>query len=162
MPSVQGNTYYSNWNTYLYKVKEYILNGGKLWQSTCNYSGETEPFIPGGVISSSDLDTNNDITVPSHPWVQGVPNPMSGSSANHDSFTNLYPGSLIIATSQNSGHPVLVDYRYGAGRVLITGQTLEYAWIDNWEGKPILENSLLDLYSSILTDDVLIIQDRVP
>lgn len=51
-----------------------------------------------------------------------------------------------MATAQTSGRPVLLDYRYGAGRVLLTGQTLEYAWWNNWDAKPILENSLVDLF----------------
>ena len=77
---------------------------------------------------------------------------MLGSHASHDSFAVLYPGSQTVATAQSSGKPVLVDYSYGDGRVLITGQTLEYAWDASWDGGPILENSIKDMFFRIFAD----------
>lgn len=146
IPSVQTDAFYTTWNTNISQVETYVKKGGKLWQSACTYSTTIpEPLTPGGIISATDLDDYNLITDPAHPWVQGVPSPMYGSGASHDSFSNLYPGSKVVATAQTSGKPVLVDYRYGAGRVLLTGQTLEFAWDRNWDGKPILENSLVEL-----------------
>ncbi|MDW7774527.1 MAG: choice-of-anchor J domain-containing protein [Desulfobulbaceae bacterium] len=145
IPSLQTYAFYTTWNTNINQVESYVSKGGRLWQSTCNF-GLLPLATPGGVVSGIDEDQYNLITDPSHLWVQGVPSPMFGSMASHQSFTNLYSGSKIVATAQTSGRPVLVDYRYGAGRVLLTGQTLEYAWWNNWDGKPILENSLMELF----------------
>ncbi len=162
IPSVQGDSFYTTFNAYLYKFEDYVSNGGKLWQSSCNFMGSIEPLAPGGVVSADDPDEYNVLIEPGHPWVAGVPSPFYGYYASHDSFSSLYPGSLVVATAQTSGNPTLVDYRYGAGRTLITGQPLEFFWAAGWEGAPILENSLLDLYYAPLTADVLIIQDSDP
>jgi hypothetical protein len=70
---------------------------------------------------------------------------MEGDFASHDSFTNLFPGSVVVAQAQGSGLPTLVEYAMGTGRILITGQTLEITWEQGWDGAPILENSLLDM-----------------
>ena len=146
IPSVQGAAFYTTWNANIAKFEAYVNGGGKLWQSTCNYSGTAvEPLTVGGVTSATDLDNFNDVVAAGHPWVLGVPNPMEGNFASHDSYTNLYTGSTVVAQAQTTGNPTLVDYSYGAGRVLITGQTLEYAWGSGWDGAPIVENSLLNM-----------------
>lgn len=150
-PSVQGGAFYTAWNANIAWISQYVVDGGRLWQSTCNVTA-SEPLVPGGVVSSTDYDNFNDIAAPAHPWVRGVPSPMSGGDASHDSFTFLYPGSQTIATAQSSGKPVLVDYSFGDGRVLITGQTLEYAWDASWDGGPILENSINDMFFRIFAD----------
>jgi hypothetical protein len=145
IPSLQSYAFYTAWNSNISRFESFVSKGGRLWQSTCTFA--LLPIAtPGGVVSAIDEDLYNVITDPSHPWVQGVPSPLFGNKASHQSFTNLYSGSKVVATAQTSGRPVLVDYRYGAGRVLLTGQTLEYAWWNNWDGKPILENSLVDLF----------------
>lgn len=155
IPSNQPDSYYTTWNANLVKFESYVAGGGALWLSTCAYpSISPEPLLPGGVINSTDLDNYNDIIAPSHPWVAGVPNPMWGNYASHDSFTNLYPGSLVIAQAQTSHNPTLVDYMLGDGRILITGQTLEITWEENWDGAAILENSLLDMYLWAYTADI--------
>lgn len=77
---------------------------------------------------------------------------MYDNYASHDSFSLLYPGSHVVATAQTSGKPVLVDYAYGSGRVLLTGQALEWAWVYGNDGAPILENSIEDMLLKIFAD----------
>ncbi len=143
IPSVQGTAFYNIWNTNIARFEAYVEDGGALWLSLTTY-GET-PLSPGGVINTLDAENYNDILELTHPWVAGVPNPMWGSSASHNSFTNLYPGSVAVAQAQMTGNATLVDYEMGPGRILLTGQTLEIAWASGWDGAPILENSLLDM-----------------
>jgi hypothetical protein len=162
IPSVQDDSFYTTWNANIGRFDAYVTSGGKLWQSTCNQPGVIEPLVLGGVGSADDIDSYNVILEPAHPWVAGVPDPISGGAASHDSFTSIYPGSIVVAAAQTSGNPTLVDYQYGTGRVLITGQTLEFAWQYGWDGAPILENSLVDMYTSGPSPDVLIIQDSLP
>ena len=38
-------------------------------------------------------------------------------------------------------------YTKESGRIFLTGQTLEIAWFYNWDGAPILENSLIDMFN---------------
>lgn len=148
VPSIQDydntNTFYVNWNNNLAKIESYVANGGKLWLSTCNWYSY-EPLGPGGVVSSDDSDGLNDIVKLAHTWVKGVPNPVSGSSANHDSFSNLAKSTVVVAQTRTSGKPTLIDYPWGAGRVMMSGLTLEFAWYNNWDAKGILENSLLNM-----------------
>ena len=155
IPSNQPNSFYTIWNANLAKFEDYVNAGGALWLSTCAFSATTpEPLMPGGVINSTDLDWHNDIVAPAHPWVAGVPSLISGDYASHDSFTNLLPGSIVVAQAQTSHNPTLVDYTLGNGRILITGQTLEITWALRWDGAPILENSLLDMYLWAYTTDI--------
>ncbi|MBE0411118.1 MAG: hypothetical protein IBX69_15460 [Anaerolineales bacterium] len=155
VPSDQPSAFYTTWNDNLAKFEDYVENGGALWLSTAT-SSETdpEPLLPGGVIKSLDLDEYNEILEPTHPWVAGVPDPMYGTFASHDSFTNLYPGSVVVAQAQTSHNPTLVDYSLGDGRILITGQTLEFAWAYDWDGAPILQNSLIDMYYWAVASDI--------
>jgi hypothetical protein len=147
IPSNQTGGFYTTWNANIGRFEAYVEAGGALWLSTCAYSSTSpEPLVPGDVINATDLDYYNDIIEPTHPWVAGVPDPMYGDYASHDSFTNLYAGSLVVARAQTSGDATLVDYRMGTGRILITGQTLEFAWADGQDGALILHNSLLDMF----------------
>jgi hypothetical protein len=155
IPSNQPGDFYEIWNDNLAKFEDYVENGGALWLSTAAFSATVpEPLLPGGVINSTDLDSYNDILEPTHPWVSGVPDPMYGGYASHDSFTNLYPGSVVVAQAQTSQNPTLVDYGLGDGRILITGQTLEITWTNDWDGAPILSNSLLDMYIWAVASDI--------
>ncbi|MFU8771589.1 MAG: choice-of-anchor J domain-containing protein [Anaerolineales bacterium] len=155
VPSDQPSAFYTTWNDNLAKFEDYVENGGALWLSTATFTEtDPEPLLPGGVIKSLDLDEYNDILEPTHPWVAGVPDPMHGNFASHDSFTNLYPGSVVVTQAQTSHNPTLVDYSLGDGRILITGQTLEFAWAYDWDGAPILPNSLLDMYYWAVASDI--------
>jgi uncharacterized repeat protein (TIGR01451 family) len=145
VPSVQGDSFYTTWNANIARFETYVGAGGKLWQSTTNFSGNVEPLTVGGVLSATDFDSFNDVVAGGHPWVLGVPNPIEGNAANHDSFTNLYPGSLVVVQTQTTARPTLVEYGFGSGRVLITGMTLEFAWSWGWDAAPILEHSLIDM-----------------
>jgi hypothetical protein len=155
IPANQPGAFYTTWNDNLAKFENYVDVGGALWLSTAAYSSTVpEPLLPGGVINSTDLDDYNDIVEPTHPWVSGVPDPMYGFYASHDSFTNLSPGSVVVAQAQTSQNPTLVDYSLGDGRILITGQTLEFAWMLNLDAAPILPNSLLDMYYWAVASDI--------
>lgn len=144
--SNQDGNFYTEWNTNVARFENFVVDGGHLWLSTCAQADTVpEPLIPGGVISNTDLDNWNVLIDPDHRWVIGVPNPMYGSYASHDSFTNLYPGSWVVAVAQTSGQPTLVEYWMGAGSVFLTGQTLEITTDLEWDGAPIIENSLNDL-----------------
>jgi hypothetical protein len=69
----------------------------------------------------------NIIGVPDHPIFQGVTvEPLAGSSASHEYFTNLPADALVLMTGQESGEPTLITYSCGAGLVFMTGQPLEY------------------------------------
>ena len=70
----------------------------------------------------------------------GVPNPFTGSAASHSTFLDLPEDALVITTGAGSGEPTMVEYRLGAGMVLGTAQTLEFAFEFGEDSGLILEN----------------------
>jgi hypothetical protein len=145
IPSVQGATYYNNWNANTAKFNSFAAAGSKLWLSAANQSLSPEPLLPGGVVGASDSENYNLVVEPNHSWVRGAPARMFGTSVNHDSFSNLVVGSIIVVKTENSQKPTLVDYKHENGRVMLNGLTLEFAHQFNWDAKPILENTLRNL-----------------
>lgn len=152
VPSVQGSPFYDTWNANIARITQFVGDGGWLAISTANFMADTIPLVPGGVISSWDVDNNNQVAEPGHPWVRGLPPVMTGNSANHASFTNLVPGTTVVVTTQTSGLPTLIDYEFGLGRVMASGMTLEWAWNFGQDAAPILPNALRDMHPAIFED----------
>jgi hypothetical protein len=144
IPSVQTTDYYTTLNANIAKFETYVTGGGKLWMSGCT-QGDI-PLIPGGVTDTWFGDNYNDILKPDHPWVWGVPNPMYGTYASHNVLTNLPPRTRVIAIGQSTGEATLIEYNLGTGHVAVTGQTLEFAWLNGQDGAPILKQSLLYMF----------------
>lgn len=146
IPSLQSQAFYTAWNTALPKFEAYISAGGALWLSTATSTSTlVKPDVPGGVETVAVTDTVNKVITPAHPWVAGVPGQYFGDSlASNNQFKDLVAGSITVTSDQN-GYATLVDYRMGAGRVLITAQPLEQAYSANLDSKPILPNTILDL-----------------
>ncbi|MGV8049253.1 MAG: PKD domain-containing protein [Anaerolineaceae bacterium] len=146
IPGLQSQAFYTAWNTSLAKFEAYISAGGALWLSTATSTSTlVKPDVPGGVETVAVTDTVNKVVTPTHPWVAGVPGQYFGDSlASYNQFKDLAAGSITVASDQN-GYATLVDYRMGAGRVLITAQPLEQAYSANLDSKPILPNTILDL-----------------
>lgn len=88
----------------------------------------------------------NDVIDNAHPTMQGVPDPFSGDFASHAAFENLPAGTNVIAQGQSSGLPTLIEYEFGAGRVLAFGQTLEF-YLGSGDPGRILENGVPYAYS---------------
>ncbi len=146
--SAQSDAFYTAWNASFARFEAYVAGGGALWIGTAtSTAGLTNPLLPGGVVLNDDIYAQyGNVAAPGHPWVAGVSSPFEGLWVSHGEFSNLYPGSIVVATSATTGNPTLVDYAYGAGRVLVTSLTLEIGWDYGWSEAPILQNSLLDMY----------------
>ena len=146
IPSDQNSDYYASISRYVDSLEDYVRAGGKLWMSTCNQSGHTEPLVPGGAVSQTEMDDINDVVQPGHPWMDGVADPIEGNHASHDYLTNLPAGAIVICTGRETGEATLVEYDLGRGHVCLTSQTLEWAWKQDKDAKPILENTLIYMY----------------
>ncbi|MDJ0840146.1 MAG: thrombospondin type 3 repeat-containing protein [Acidobacteriota bacterium] len=145
IPSVQSTTFYTTWNDNLARIEAWVNAGGKLWLSGCTNTG-TQPLGPGGVLNTRQPFSGNTVLLPVHPWVADTPISISGSSASHNFFTNLPAEAEIIVGAGGPQLPTLISYRYGRGLVCMSGLTLEFAWNYSWDAKPILENTLTDLF----------------
>ena len=129
--SDQTQDFYNNYNANFTAFEDYVLTGGFLWVGAAAWGFNGGDFngslLPGGAtVIGPVIEEFNDIVDPSHPTMQGVPNPFFGTFASHAAFENLPIGANIIARAQNSGLPTLIEYTFGAGQVLAFGQTLEF------------------------------------
>ncbi|MCP4359068.1 MAG: hypothetical protein GY796_13720 [Chloroflexi bacterium] len=143
IPSVQYSNYYNNWNMNFNRFEDYVNDGGALWLSATNGGSLS---LPGGIVNQYGPDDYNDIIAPNHPWVANVPSQIVGTSASYNYFTNVPPDAQVVAESTSYNQATLIDYRLGVGRIMLTSQPLEFAWYNNWDFAPILENTLLDMH----------------
>lgn len=130
------DTFVSSGGTLLFEACDEGWNGGSIVGA-----GAT---LPGGVVNALKYDNYNYNVNPTHPMMTGVPYPdeMSGNRASHNYFTGLPEISTILCTD-SSQNPTLVEYKYGQGRVVATGQPLEAAWSWSMDTKPIYPNMIL-------------------
>lgn len=153
IPSVQNTNYYSMYNANLSKFETYVADGGVLELHGANYSSAPPPQLPGGVLNFYDTDGYNYIEEPIHPLVSLVndvtPNPFPGGSASHNYFSQTVTNTTVICTQGvvSGGNPTLIEYPYGDGFVIASGQTLEYYYASQYGAGLILPNMVLYAYS---------------
>jgi hypothetical protein len=164
IPSVQGSGYYNTYNSNLTKFEAYVAAGGVLELHGATQVDETPyPAPPGGVVNNYAEESYNYVEEPTHPLVVGVPNPMSGGWASHNYFTNTYTGTTVICTrgSTPGGEPTLIEYPYGSGLVIASGQTLEYGYRNNQDAGIILHNMIPYAYSRATGGFVTLTPDQI-
>jgi subtilisin family serine protease len=149
--SDQPQGFYDNYNANVSRLADYVEQGGFLWVGAASWGFNSGNFngsqLPGGATVRGPVwEFYNNVVDSTHPTMQGVPNPFSGSYASHAAFENLPAGAMVIAQGQDSGLPTLIEYEFGNGRVLAFGQTLEYYWGYGDPGR-ILENGVPYAYA---------------
>jgi Malectin domain/Viral BACON domain len=149
--SDQPQDFYTNYTANRARFGDYVGAGGFLWFGAAAWGWNGGDFtggvLPGGTTVQPTFEDRNDVLDNAHPTMQGVPDPFSGSGASHASFQNLPEGANVIAVGENSRQPSLVEYEFGAGRVLALGQTLEYGWQYGQDAGRILENGVPYAYA---------------
>jgi hypothetical protein len=144
--SDQPQDFYDAFAANLTRFEDYVFTGGFLWFGAAaeGFGGGTldGAALPGGVHVAAVFEDFNDVTAPDHPVMAGVPNPFFGTSASHSVFVDVPADATILATAQIDGRPSLIEYELGSGVVLAFGQTLEFAWMFDQDGKIILENGV--------------------
>lgn len=110
---------------------DFVEAGGKMVFGAADYgwngsdiSGVT---MPAGITSVHLYASNNLIPDLNLPLVEGLTSPLSGSYASHRSFSNLPAGSTVYCTDPD-GDATLFEFPLGAGKIMMTGQTLEYGY----------------------------------
>ena len=154
----QPQSFYNNYASYVWKFEDYVNAGGFLNFFSCDSGwngGSLTAPLPGGMQWTGWVyEQYNVIDDPTHPVVQGVPNPFWGNSASHGHFSNLPADAHIIAHEQAGGQPTIVEYRLGSGWFIAFGQPLEISHNWGWDAGIIMENTLLWGYSYIPAGDV--------
>lgn len=142
--SNQLPAFYDAFNANLTKFTNYVEEGGVLQIHTVVATiVQVAPItLPGGVTIEGNPENNNVVVIPGHPIVLGVPSPFSGFSASNGYFDNLMQGTLIITEEENNSRPTTIEYTLGAGLVIATTVSLEFAYHNGWDNEDMLPNSL--------------------
>ena len=143
VPSDQSQVLYDAVQANNAKFDAYVTGGGILefhaagwgWHS----GNPTGIVLPGGMSIMKHSSDSNFVLIPSHPLVKDVPPVFFGSAASHAAFVNIPPGAACIVKDA-SGNINLVEYYYGMGRVIASGQTLEYGYANGQMAGIILQN----------------------
>jgi hypothetical protein len=148
VPSDQPTSFYNDLAVHYGRIESYVASGGALVFSVCDggwNNGTNFHGAPGGVGSFRSYDDWNHLADAEHPIVRlelvdheslfGYPStPLTdadlvGGSCSHTSLseTMLPVGSRVLLRN-SSLEPTTVEYRLGAGVVIVTGNTWEFAW----------------------------------
>ncbi|HPB29621.1 MAG TPA: hypothetical protein PLU41_16350 [Acidobacteriota bacterium] len=160
--SDQTQTFYDNYAANAAKFTDYVVAGGTLFFSACDQgwnTGQLNAPLPGGMVYSFNPALHNNTLNPCHPTVHGVPNPFWGNWVSHGTFSNVPAGAEVIAVTQGTGLPTLVEYTLGSGIVLASALTLEIAYDWEWDGGRILANSLPYLYNYMPPETLVFVDD---
>ncbi len=129
---------YAQWNA---RFSDFVYNGGSMFWEACdngwynndpvnNAGGSMSTagvIIPGNISTSFKLDSYNYLTQINSPLTAGLQDTLFGMFASHESFSSL-PQDAVIYTVNTLGEPTLVEYHFGDGFVLVTGQPLEHGY----------------------------------
>jgi subtilisin family serine protease len=129
------------------KFASYVTAGGFLWFGSAAFGfqdGNPDGVaLPGGlVIHGPTYEDDNGVDAPGNPLAAGLPDPFSGTSASHVTFSDLPSGAIVVAHGVGSGEPTLVDYDFGGGHVVAVGQPVEYGFAAGQDTALILQNGV--------------------
>lgn len=141
----QPAAFYAAYGDHLERLEAFVTEGGYLWVGAATHGWNEGGFdglpLPGGVtVLEQVFEDVNLVVQPDHPAMLGVPERFTGSAASHSAFADLLPGTGVIAVGEDADLPTMIEYPLGAGTVLVTGQTLDYAFDAGQDGGTILTN----------------------
>ncbi len=137
----EGFQYYNALTTHVGKFEDFV-DGGGVVQYQAATQGDDVSIVGGVQVVYGGFDNFNDVLVPDHPIVEGLPPVLEGNAANHTTLENLPPDAVVITETTNSGEPTTVEYEYGRGNVIATGMTWEFLYFNGYEAGPILGNAV--------------------
>jgi len=130
----QDQTFYDDLAASLDRFERFALNGGVIYWGACDIGWGMGSMheagidkLPGGVTWVESYDYYNYNVNPDHPVMRGLPDVFWCSYASHESFGDLPPGTTVFTVNQ-SNRPTLIEYDYGFGHIVATGQPFEAAW----------------------------------
>ncbi len=136
----QDQTFYNNYAANNVRFANFVRNGGTIFWEACDlgwYNNNPNVgggdlrlagvIIPGNVGTIFDYDEYNYVTDPALPLVRGIPTVIRHNYASHESFNNLPEGTTIYMVNE-SNDPTLIEYKYGGGWIIATGQPIEHGY----------------------------------
>jgi hypothetical protein len=144
-PSDQFYSSYLNLAARAAQIDAFVQQGGRLEYHAAGYGfngGEPTLYtLPGGMTVTGDFPSTNVVLLPDHPIAANVPNPFTGNAASHVRFLNI-PANAQLILGNDIGLPNCVQYSYGAGLVVASGQTLEWSYFYGQGGGQVLRNMI--------------------
>jgi len=136
----QGFDYYSAISSNVSKFEDFVANGGVV-QYQLATQGDNVSIVNGVNVVFGNGENFNQVLLPNHPIVEGLPTILEGNAANHCYLANLPPDAAIITETVNSLVPTTVEYSFGNGTVIATGMTWEFLYINGYNSGPMLYNA---------------------
>jgi hypothetical protein len=140
----QDQRFYDKLGLCLDRFERFALNGGVILWGACDIGwGEGSMMtagietLPGGVTYTQFYDHFNYNVLPDHVVMKGLGYELYGNYASHEYFGNLPPNAKIF-TVGSTDQPTLVEYVFGYGRIIATGQPLEHGWRYDYDIGPLL------------------------
>lgn len=138
----QDLSFYTDYKAVKEKLDKYVEKGGILVMGVCDggwANGKMTADLPGGVqLASIFYDNYNIIEDYTHPIVTGeltdnVPlkdEDLYSNLCSHREFMEktLPQGTKVILRAKSTRRPTLIEYPYGAGRVIASGLTWEFSY----------------------------------
>lgn len=128
----QPQTFYDHLSQSISRLDRFIQNGGVVIWGACDLGWNMGSMqsagitaLPGNVGFQARFDYTNYNVDPTSQLMSGLPNTLTGTYASHEHFSNLPAGSVVY-TVDTSEDPTLIEYKYGSGWMIVTGQPLEY------------------------------------
>ncbi|MDP8289241.1 MAG: carboxypeptidase regulatory-like domain-containing protein, partial [Candidatus Electryonea clarkiae] len=124
IPSCQDAAFYTAFENNTDQFEEWIASGGWLELHGCTQNPQAWELFDG---TSSVYGTSgtNDVLEDDHPLVASINAQITGGSASHNYIDNV-PDNATIIMENSDDNPVLIEYDYGNGNVVISTQTLEF------------------------------------
>ncbi|MDP8205084.1 MAG: carboxypeptidase regulatory-like domain-containing protein [Candidatus Electryonea clarkiae] len=138
-PSTQGQTYYDRFEAQWDRFEEWVEAGGWIEFHGCT-QGATWELWDGTNYVHQGSGTNY-VEEPDHPMVEGVDEEFTGGSANHGWIDDIPDDALVIITDPDD-RPVLIEYSYGNGNMIVTSETWEYGYNANQQAGQVMENAI--------------------
>ena len=129
----QPQAFYNNYATSQVRFTNFVFNGGSLFWEACDQGWNRGSIVDAKIILPGNIKTNffydgiNTVPDPELPIVYGLPAIMDHNYASHEYFTNLPDGTTIYCLDSN-GKPTLIEFNFGAGWIIFTGQPLEHQY----------------------------------
>jgi len=145
--SVQDQDFYNAMDAYRWWFEAYVSSGGVLEIHAAHYTGTGwVGTLPGDLQYVQNLRDYVTIFDPTHPVVT-MPNYITDPELDnwyysvHGCFGTYPVNSHIVMIEDSTGYPAYLEFQYGAGFIVASSQTLEWAYSHGYS--LILENSLL-------------------
>jgi len=130
----QNQNFYNLLSTNMNKIDTFVKNGGVLlfevsdrgWNGG-ELSSAGITALPGGVTFDYNYDYTNINVNKTSTLMLGLDDSLSGTYASHESFSDLPVGTTVYTTDSND-KPTLIEYKYGLGWIIATGQPLEHGY----------------------------------